>query len=525
MRRRTLGWVSAIVLIIGTLVASIILNISHDNANLSKVENSLIIDNGDQKINWNRYQTTTIRLSTSIEITKSGVYHLTGELENGSVTIKTPSNGEVKLILDNATIKNSSGPAIICASADDLVIELIGENYLADGKTYNQGYDADITGTIYSKADTIFQGDGSLVLDANYQDGIISKDDLKFISGTYDISANDDAIRGKDSVYILNGDFTVLANADGIKSTNDQDQGKGFVLIENGNFNFKTSAKGIKSTRSIFIYGGEFALETTDDTIHSDNFIGILGGNISIASGDDGIHANSELSITDGKINISKAYEGLEAQVVTINGGDISLMTTDDGINAGGGADSSAQNRKGAGAFNADENCILSINGGNLYVNAAGDGVDSNGWLYFNGGNTIIDGPTNSGNSALDSGMGIVINGGSVLALGSSGMAENLGNTSSVNNVSIFLSEATPKNTLVEIKNSAGDTLFSHTSAKSFNHIAAGSPSFNLGETYTLYLDGEETETFIITGTVTTVGNGSQQMMPGNQNFKNKSEN
>ena len=99
------------------------------------------------------------------------------------------------------------------------------------------------------------------------------------------------------------------------------------------------------------------------------------------------------------------------------------------------------------------------------------------------------------------------------------------GNTSSINNISIFLSEATPKNTLIEIKNSTGDTLFSHTSAKSFNHIAAGSPNFNLGETYTLYLDGEETETFIITGTVTTVGNSRQQMMPGNQNFKNKSEN
>lgn len=513
MRRRNLGWAVIIVLIIGILITTIVLNSSHQNDTLSKVANSINIDNGDQKINWSRYQTTEINLTTSVEITKPGIYHLTGNLNEGSVSVKVNEDEPVKLILENASITNSSGPAITCYSGDDLVIELVGENYLSDGESYSETYDTDITGTIYSKADLTFEGDGSLTLDANYQDGIIGKDDLKFSSGTYDIAAKDDAIRGKDSVYIVNGNFTILANADGIKSTNELDQGKGFVLIENGNFNFTTAAKGIKSINSILIYGGNFALESTDDSIHSDNFVGILGGDINIASGDDGIHANRELSISGGNITISKAYEGLEAQIVTINGGEISLTTNDDGINAGGGADSSANNRVGAGVFDADENCTLSINGGNIYVNSAGDGIDSNGWVYFNGGNVIVDGPTNNGNGALDSGMGIVANGGTVLAIGASGMAESLSSTSTVNNVSIFLSETQSSKTLIEIKDSAGDVIIEHTSAKSFNHLAAASIDFKLGETYTLYLNDEPAQTFTISSTTTAVG-GNQQTMP-----------
>ena len=50
--------------------------------------------------------------------------------------------------------------------------------------------------------------------------------------GTYYITAADDGIRGKDSVYITDGNFTIKSTADAIKSTNEVDSGKGFVLIE-----------------------------------------------------------------------------------------------------------------------------------------------------------------------------------------------------------------------------------------------------------------------------------------------------
>ena len=503
--------------VVVAVIAAIIVNLSSENYSATKVEGTISTDNGDLKINWDRYETFNIELEDSLVISKSGTYHLTGTIENGYIAIKLDSDGVVRLVLDNVTITNSNGPAIACYSGDDLVIELIGENQLSDGTSYSADYDEDVTGAIYSKADLTFQGEGNLNLVANYQDGIVGKDDVKFNSGTYLITANDDGIRGKDSVYIVDGDFTISSVADAIKSTNETDPGKGFILVEKGNFNIVASAKGIKATNSILIYSGSFMIDSYDDAIHSNNYVGIIDGDFTIKSGDDGIHADKELIIDGGNVKINQSYEGIEAQAITINGGDISIVSSDDGMNAGGGADSSANNRKGAGAFDADTSCAITINDGKVYVNDSGDGIDSNGYLYFNGGTVAVDGPTNNGNGALDAGAGIIMNGGTVIAVGASGMAETLGNNSTVYNVSIYFSSVQAAKTTVEIKDSSDKTVISHTSAKTFDHVSAGASSFVPGETYTVYVNGTKYQSFTISSIVTTVGNTSlnQNNRPG----------
>ena len=517
MDNKTGKWAIIVVVLLSVLITACIMNANHYDNTTGQINNTINIDNGDTKINWGRYSSTDIELSNSLEITQSGTYHLTGTLRNGNIVVKAPNDGVVRIILDNVTIQSANGPAIVCYSGDDLVIESIGSNTLSDGQSYDTSYDEDVTGAIYSKADLTFSGDGASFLTANYQDGVVGKDDVKFTSGTYNIVAADDGIRGKDSVYIIDGNYTIDSVADAIKTTNEVDQGKGFIMIEGGNFNLTSGSKGVKAINSILIKNGHFAINSVDDSIHSNNYVGISGGTFSIDSGDDGIHADRELIIDGGDITIAKAYEGLEAQKITMNNGTVNLTTTDDGINAGGGADSSSTNRPGANAFDADENCIITINGGTLSVNAAGDGIDSNGWVYFNGGKITVDGPTNNGNGALDAGMGIVMNGGEVVAIGASGMAESLGTSSSVCNVSIYLSSAASAKTILTIQNSKGETVMEHTSAKSFNHIAFGSNVLELGETYSLYLNGEKQESFTISGTTTIVGgnNSNNQMMPG----------
>lgn len=474
-KKNTIWFVLSGLALVALFAAVVFLNETHPSTNTGDAS-TILIDDGDLKINWNSYNTYDVELSDTLTITKSGVYHITGSLTDKNIIVNV-SDGKVKLILDNVAISNSTGPAIACYAADDLVIELVGENNLSDGNSYDASYDEDVSGTIYSKADLTFQGEGTLNLTANYQDGIVSKDDLKFISGTYNITAADDGIRGKDSVYIVNGDFTVNAKGDAIKSTNETTVGKGFVLIKDGN--------------------------------------------ITISSGDDGIHASKKLIIDGGTIDIKKSYEGLEAQAITINDGAISVISSDDGLNAGGGADASTTtNSQGAGAFDVNASCMLIINGGTIYVNASGDGIDSNGYLYFNGGTVTVDGPTNNGNGALDAGAGIVMNGGTVIAVGASGMAETLGSSSSVYNASIYFSSYYSAGTKVEIKNSAGETIISHTSAKAFNHMSVGTSAFEQGETYTIYVNGNSYTTFTISSITTTVGASANNtngggMMPG----------
>ena len=499
-------WTILLVVIIAVLTTTTLMNLDHLKDDLHKIDGTINTDDGDEDINWDRYNITNLELSQSVEITKPGIYHLTGALSDGAVRINVGSEGVAKLILDQVSITNSAGPAIACYAADDLVIETIGENFLEDGADYAADLDTDVKGVIYSKSDLTFTGDGKLVIKANHEDGIVSKDDLKFVSGDYQITAKDDAIRGKDSVYIMAGNFNLTAGADAIKSTNETDHQKGFVLIKDGYFDLTATAKGIKAINSILIYGGDFNIKTRDDAIHSNNYLGISDGNFQITSGDDGFHADSELIIDGGNINIAQSYEGLEAQKITINHGKITIAALDDGINAGGGKDGSANNRPGAGAFDTDENCAITINGGDIAINASGDGIDSNGTLYFNGGSTIVDGPTSNNNGALDAGLGAYIFGGEVVAVGANGMAVALSSDSPIFNLSIYFSTTHPAGTSLTIKDSVGQTIISHTTAKAFSHATIGSDRFTLGETYTIYIDGSTYQSFTISGTTTTLG-------------------
>ncbi len=499
-------WIIVIICLIVLVIIAVFVNLNRIDNGVSKIASMMDVDNGDLKINWDRYKTIDIDLGDTFTVSESGTYHLTGKISDGQVVIDV-GVGEVRLILDNVSIKNSNGPAIYCKSAEDLVIELSGDNVLSDGNSYASSYDKDVDGAIYSKSDLAFSGDGKLTIVANYKDAIVGKDDVKFNGGNYAISSLEDGIRGKDSVYIVGGSFNITSGADAIKSTNEIDTGKGFILIEDGDFSIVSGDKGLNSVRSLLLYGGNFLINSHDDAIHSDTYIGFNGGNFEISSGDDGIHADRELIVDNGEINILKSYEGFEAQVITINGGNISTISSDDGLNAGGGADSSSKNRPGMGTFDSDVDCVIDINGGNIYINSSGDGIDSNGYIYFNGGTVHVDGPTNNGNGALDSGAGITMSGGEVIAVGASGMAEDLGSSSSVFSISIYFASNQSAGTEIGIVDSEGNTIINYIPSKTFAHLAFGNNQLKMGEAYSIYLNGDKYLDFTVSNIVTTVGN------------------
>ena len=211
-----------------------------------------------------------------------------------------------------------------------------------------------------------------MVIDANYEDGIVSKDNLKIISGEFEIESVDDGIRGKDSVVIMNGNFKINASGDAIKSTNDTDYNLGYILINdgtydletkldgiqaetdlvinNGTFNIKTSgndtdsSKGLKADSNLIINDGNFEIDSYDDSIHSNNYINIKNGSFSLSSGDDAIHADNKIVIDNGNIDVLKSYEGIEASEIIINDGDINIVASDDGINAASKSSSNDNN-------------------------------------------------------------------------------------------------------------------------------------------------------------------------------------
>jgi hypothetical protein len=247
MKRKQEIIIGIIVIIVTVIILGYILveNINKKENSIESIDTNIELDNSDEDIDWLNYEMKNLTLTESITITEEGIYELSGEITNGMITVNT--KGNVKLILNNVTITNESGPTIYIKNAKNTVIYLKEEttNTLEDSSNYQT--DEDINATIYSKDNLIFDGSGTLVIKANYQDGIVSKDNLKIKNGTFNITSIDDSIKGKDSVYIIDGNFNITSGGDGIKSTNTSDKDKGYVYIENGNFEIDATLDGIQA--------------------------------------------------------------------------------------------------------------------------------------------------------------------------------------------------------------------------------------------------------------------------------------
>lgn len=132
---------------------------------------------------------------------------------------------------------------------------------------------------------------------------------------------------------------------------------------------------------------------------------------------------------------------------------------------------------------------ILLINGGFILVDAAGDGLDANGSITMTGGTAIVNGPENNGNGALDYDGSFDMQGGTLIAAGSTGMAQAPSISSAQASINVILPSAV-SNTLVTVKNSAGEEVLSFMPTKSCQSIVISSPELVTGETYSVYYGG-----------------------------------
>lgn len=256
------------------------------------------------------------------------------------------------------------------------------------------------------------------------------------------------------------------------------------------------STKGIKADGRLYINGGTFTINSADDSVHSNSAVTINDGTYTLTTGDDGVHSGEAVEINGGTITISESYEGLEGLTVTINDGDIDITSSEDGINAAGGNEEMGFGRMGNDSTentSADE-MWMEINGGYIHVLAGGDGIDSNGDITVNGGEVYIDGPSDSGNSAIDYGdrSACYINKGTVVAIGSSGMAEDISDDSDQQVMLVKLDSQKEAGEVI-LTDSDGNEIITYTALKVYDCVIISTKDLEAGQTYTLTTSGTQT--------------------------------
>ena len=455
-----------------------------------------------------------------VTITSAGTYNISGILNDGQLVVDTDDEETVELVLKGVNITNTDGAPLYVSSAEKTVITLKSgtQNILTDGNDYvfPDGED-EPDAALFSKDDLVIEGDGELRVNANYKNGITSKDNLQINSGVVTVTAAKHAIKGKDSITILDGTFILNAGSDGMQSDNDEDADKGFITISGGMFDITSAADGIQAETTLSISDGDFTIlagggsgvttedsakglkagvmvnvsngmfniNTADDAIHSNSDITIDNGSFTLATADDGIHADGTVTINGGNITITQSYEAIEGVVIIINDGDMDLTADDDGINIAGGNDEPII---GSGYY-------LNINGGYIVVNAAGDGLDANGDINMTDGVVLVNGPTTSANGALDYDGDFTMSGGCLVAAGSSGMAQAPSNSSTQYSVLVNLSTAQSAGELFHIQTQAGEEIMTFAPLKIYQSVVFSLPKLTKGTTYAVYIGGSSTGT------------------------------
>ena len=302
-----------------------------------------------------------------LTIKESGVYIITGNCSDGSVTVKKGTTG-VTLILQDLTLASSTGaPICINKQNTDTTIVINGTNTLTDNED-----PADEESTDEEVADA-FDGAALKLKD----DGDLT------ITGTGTLNINGvckNGIKGGDNATINIGASATDSFTLNVTASNDGISGDG--------------ADGVAG-------------------------LNIIGGNINVSAADDGIKSDYILNVgqsgstAGATINVTNSTEGLEGATVNLYGGTGNITSSDDGINA-------------ANSDLTDYSYALNIYGGTWYVNAGGDGIDSNGTILVSGGVTDISSSTQNDNNPIDWGenSSITVNGGTIIGIGMGGMQQ-----------------------------------------------------------------------------------------------------
>ncbi|WP_173467778.1 carbohydrate-binding domain-containing protein [Fibrobacter succinogenes] len=390
----------------------------------------------------------------TVTIKCGGEYNFSGSYSGSDAqilvnTAKTDSS--VYLNMKGLTLTNTvDAPIYIQKASKAFVVAKNGTtNTFTDAssraKTYSYTNDAgeaktDTTGAcIYSKDDLTIKGEGTLIVKANYNNGIHTSNDLKVKNGLITVNAKNNGLKGKGSVEISGGTINITTTeGDGIKSdtedATDLASGKGSIEITGGTITVTSAFDGITAANAVVVANGESEKPTikiitggghsclSDPTTASSStgrggfggggFPGGMGGSsCSTTESMKGIKGDSSIAISGGVIDINSRDDGLHSGgTITLSGGTMTIATDDDGVHA----EKALYVKDNANvsvtiAYEGMESPDMNFEGGITSVITTDDGWNAAGGTSTttgnNGGNTGRGGPGGFGGGGFG-GMG-----------------------------------------------------------------------------------------------------------------------
>lgn len=355
-------------------------------------------------------------------ITSAGTYVLTGFLE-GQILVEAGEDDEIVLELSGTTITygKDSPVKILSAGSVDISAKKDTENVINDTRSEQTSDDeSQGGGAVYAKCDLKLKGSGTLVVNAGYNNGIHTTDDLKIQKLSLKVTAVDNALKGNDSVTVLSGTVVAISTkGDGIKTKNTDVSKNGVtrgdVTVTGGSLAVYAAGDGIQAAHdftmavgedgtapTVVIYTGSYSGYTASDAsvdsykgVKVQNELNVEAGAITVKSYDDGLHADYGTSFDDGTKG-----QG----TINISGGSVNLnVYSPEGKTAGGqmgpgwggkggwggqggrGGWGGQQTVSGADGIHADY--MLNISGGTVTIDSAYEGLEAN-VINISGGST-----------------------------------------------------------------------------------------------------------------------------------------
>lgn len=521
-------------------------------------------DEYDYQTKFNDY--TDIALTDgNVSIRSSGVYRLSGELTDGSVYIAIADDGIVYLLLDNASITCSEGPAVYVSGASNVIFTTAA----GSENTISTSVSGGLESAIYSDADLTFNGSGTLHISSENGIAVNCNTNVRFVSGNYTIKAKENAVKASYSVSMQGGELNLESGSDGIKTaTGGKTYGEwiGVVYIAGGildiesdgdginsnsvicvsggevslvcgggstentqgnaldggpgmDFNQSTesgtSTKGLKADTGIYITGGTVTADCADDAIHSDGDVTIDGGTIRILSNGDGLQGDKTVNVLSGEVIVERCAEGICGGYITLAGGSLDITASDDGVNATNGNNPVAKLAQIMETELFSTGGKLIITGGTIHITATGDGLDSNGSIIQTGGDVFVTSISNGPDVALDYDGSYQMTGGELAALGNSNMMLQTISSEGSTACTVTVGATINNGSTVKVLDASGNELISLQSEYSCSSLILASEAFAEGATITVLVDNSEIGSVTLTGTSVQVGNVQGNMQNG----------